>query len=284
MRTEDKQVPIRIHHPLEIKVVRKSKTWDQWLEQWYSTQDLSDLISLLHNGFDTVLNEDYQPEQRIIFYLSIAEDCNFSSRLEESRKDIAKKAFEMLCLRFFKVDRFYGHRYFFEQRPIGLVKEMFMPLAYFFGYRKDGTFHDFASRNVFISNERTDDHRDKVALNFLKFFISFILEFRQIPDNSHYSESIRKRNREFNLWMSKTVDELKPWAVFVLLNFGKNKKLIELARKDRRILFILKDIEKEFEVDNGRGGYRKVRNHKDALQKDIEVSWIIERAIVVSGS
>ncbi len=121
-------------HNLFTREVRPIRDWYEWLEHWQAITTIEEMKGLLHSGFEKPIGyAGYSKKQldavdRIIFYFGIAdgwaERCllesptdsgyiyynfgwdNRGNRIKksqsESRQVVAEKAFDVLCLNFFR--------------------------------------------------------------------------------------------------------------------------------------------------------------------------------------
>lgn len=104
------------HHPLNQWKPRVLYSWKEWTDEWKKAELLEFRLSLLHHGFDlqNLSGEDWL--SRIMFYLDVADGHNSSclnfldfslnsserSQYMTARGKTSRKAFQSLCLNFFK--------------------------------------------------------------------------------------------------------------------------------------------------------------------------------------
>ncbi|MFH0891167.1 MAG: hypothetical protein V1867_00135 [Candidatus Falkowbacteria bacterium] len=167
---------IRKTHPLYQKNIKRfHETWPEWKENFTKAQIGSELIGLLHRGFD--VNTDREEEQdRIGFYLEVAYGHNNSFlfhrplgincpneeyRLAAETKKIAQKAWAMLCQKFFKEDNGSSGS---GWRRLSHEPRVFDRIMWFF------------SETTNIPHPHSENHHDIIALKFLANFSTYAWE------------------------------------------------------------------------------------------------------------
>lgn len=182
-------------HPLANKEISYFGTWQEWRKKWEATSDLAQLLGLLQFGFDTITEDTVDNEDRIRFYLDVADghggidnfgaydpsrpdvqDQWFNAMTERKRKKvIAKKAFNVLCVRFFKNQNTkHGH----PSWAILIVRmpKIFSSLVWFFRCDENGI--QTRVRNLDYDAADEMDNNWKVAEQFAYDLCEFAYTFR----------------------------------------------------------------------------------------------------------
>jgi len=193
-------------HPLASEGIIPIASWIEFVAIWNDTPLAEFRHSLLHFGFNIQISNSEEWRNRILFYMKYAdgyEDFNenfyfqergtstyvpnyssFGERLgiEDVRKQVARKAFDVLCERIFKdrrEDKFRLQSWFETvSDPV-----IFEAVLNFFNPTEDGT-----PRN-FPRNER--DHKREIVRTFLFEFIS--IGWRGVHSDHEVSKEILTR-------------------------------------------------------------------------------------------
>jgi hypothetical protein len=270
--------PVQEVHPLLLKKVSPIINWHDWLKLWESAGSFQMMESLLHCGFDISLHSwwgqgqpepEYVEDDRLLFYLSVAEGCVGSSLSFEIpkesgiqyevgydergytvrkypyqiRQQLATKAFDVLCSNFFKKVELMGggrHGDHLNDRWRLLVDSdrLFGAIQKFFrvdpGYRGEGS----------ICNLRTGDEerwsqRERQTVTFLLNLATFLWEWREETFSSKPDPVVV----ECDAKTRAVIDAAKPWMVEVLVCLRKisllHKHILEI---DEACLAKLKEI------------------------------------------
>lgn len=162
----------------------------QWFEEWENAVLAERKQELLFIGFDVSAESTEARVSRLKHYLAVAEDhigrtsifsiapiddheyhCNTvfgRKKMHELRPIISQKAFEMLCLKFFKNETQSEH----ERPSWGYLmshEEVLKSVMYFFRLEKSNS---RLFMNLRYSTLRKNDHRTLIAVEFLREFIS----------------------------------------------------------------------------------------------------------------
>jgi hypothetical protein len=289
-------------HPLLEKKVRTTANWCEWLALWQSTENFGDLRSLLHDGFTTSLEragyneKEYDKVDRLIFYFSIADGWDTCEPFQKSettgiyflghdfsgnrilknsselRQMLAQKAFDMLCLNFFKAEskeeqgdefaNFGKFRGFDRLQPV--IQNFFRP--------EKNMFSETKIRNLTFRGERS--HNEEQAVNFLLKLVKSIWKwkapvvyFSQKQEREKEEEAIRARKAR--------VDSLKPWLIEVLAQLGRLDILQEhILELDKPCLDKLEEIALRTEL----------KDHRHPVAEDRLVTSIEEACYAGSGA
>ncbi|MBX4195693.1 hypothetical protein KW796_01905 [Candidatus Parcubacteria bacterium] len=162
-------------HPLAAEEILPLEGWTQWLEQWKATKTAEERHGLLHVGFD-VRTKEGQYAERIIFFLSIAEghdelylhfrteeeirfiNSGFPKTNSEARKRVSRKAFDELCMHFFKKE-IPDSKAIFTAWKVQEISVVLEELLHFFRI-KNGRIY-----NLPLTLEK--DHNGEIAKEFL---------------------------------------------------------------------------------------------------------------------
>jgi hypothetical protein len=215
------------------------------MTRWEKSKCFQELESLLHVGFDVTTESNYgetkyEPEDRIIFYLSVADgwalgDKFFTmqescfKRRSELRQKLAFKAFNVLCLNFFKFDKGDNESNFFWRNLIA-TERLLVAISNFFRAEKN-IFGEIGIRNLSLTyNDHS--HNEQQAVLFLSAMAKFIFELEK---PCYFEPLTTPENIEENKKISEkveAVDSLKPWLVEVLVCLNKadilRRRIVEL--------------------------------------------------------
>jgi len=163
-------VPTAEHkHPLRALKPAKFQTFEEWLAQWKAAKYQAEMLGLLHCLAD---EENYilNVPEGVSFALEIADDYDGyfdgyedydRQELARARKTIAQKAFQVLCLKFFKTPTR------FEEKP-----HWWWMLSHEVLFQKVLWFLRPEQRNYWYESERLDHPQD--------LFQKFLEEFPQV--------------------------------------------------------------------------------------------------------
>lgn len=224
----------------------------QWLEEWNQATLAERMRELLFVGFNVSSRSTEEQVNRLKHYLAVAEDhtgnawifsvapiddheyhCNTvfgRKKMHELRPIIAQKAFEMLCLKFFKNESQSEH-----DRPSWIFlmsrEEVLKSILYFFRLESRNS-RSFV--NLSHSMHWKNDHRTQIAVDFLCEFISSAWPV----DESHARVS--------EWWDSNSLDMFRnyyPNFVDILHGLGRLRLLLErYANVDKTSLARLKEL------------------------------------------
>jgi hypothetical protein len=244
--TQDEEVAVV--HTLLTREIRAIRNWHEWLARWQEAKDLQWMESLLHVGFSVPLDRGahgervYDQIDREAFYLSIADgwadgrllelptdgdrrcligyDSN-GDRIEktqrEIRKQLAQKAFKVLCSNFFKVGLSAGDPHGDEFNQIwvtSVVSERLFPVIQRF-FRIGG--YDLKILNL-SSWLKEELHNQQEAVAFLVKLAKFMWGWRE---PTQYLGSDKEQAMERFAAMRSRIDTAKPWMVEVLVNLDR---------------------------------------------------------------
>lgn len=266
-------------HPLFSREIRPLHNWTEWLVRWYAAVSMEEMLGLLHVGFGVPLDRHEFGEKvpnsinRLIFYFSIADGWedhallkppgenhwnfpDYNSLYERGllpsqlRQKIARKAFDTLCLAFFKEvlsvsDNIYSRERLKEDWKCAIVSERLFPVIQnFFRAEKERYGDNVVIRNL-SRHEEGRSHNERLAARFLLALARLIWDWEG-PRESYYSSDEQKEKfRKESTERRSRIDASKPWLVEVLSCLdkldllSKREWLIEL---DKPCLAKLKEI------------------------------------------
>ena len=238
-------------HPLLTKEIATIPNWNQWLIFWQSADNLQWMESLLHCGFGVSFDQYVYGEKkcdnvdRVMFYLAVADgwdDCYDSLQLPEDRGkeycvgftangtsirkspgqlrgQLARKAFDMLCLNFFRVELRGGGRDGFDFGPVWLktiTSERLFPVIQDF-FRGEEARHRNQVRVRNLSGREERSHNEALAVAFLLNLVRFVWGWRKPTSWAKPDEDTERLNTE----VRSRLDASKPWLVEVLVALGR---------------------------------------------------------------
>ncbi len=257
------------------RTIKPITAWHDWLERWKDAKDLQIMEGLLHCGFSVVFDQyvyqkkDYDRIDRLAFYLAIADGCADENllRLPEEdwhpncfmgydkdgnrifrtesqvRQQLAKKAFDMLCLNFLRIGCVKkpqrGGDFSFWQDTI-FSERLFPIIQSFFRVEENRWKTSLVLRNISSFSERS--HNEKLAIDFLLNLASALWMFED--DSLEPWDESRKEVRKAEIAALRSrIEAAKPWMVEVLSFLGEIDLLREwLFRLDEPCLAKLKEL------------------------------------------
>lgn len=297
-KSEEKQ----IIHNLFTREVRPIHNWHEWLERWQSATTVEEMLGLLHTGFNVSLEhsqygeKEYDSIDRDIFYFTIADgwadDYLLRTPLDEKkhypfgrdehgrtvhksaseiRQVVALKAFDMLCLNFFRVELKEDGR-IASARLFPIILDFFRIEQPHFGTR-------FEIRNLNRSNWRELSHNEQLARKFLLNLARFVWGWKEV-DTRFYRGKDKEAAEKWITEMRARLDAAKPWMVEVLVNLDGFDLLREwMLELDKPCLAKLKEIALRSELSQY--GHPVVKNRKvtaldEACYTGSRAAWLLK--------
>ena len=196
------------------------------------------LLQLPEDGYESKFELGWEPGER-----------RERKTKSELRQVLARKAFDILCLNFFKNyleedrDR---ENWMWKWVEIAVSEQLFPIIQNFFRVEK-GRYGGMYIRN--FSRSRKKSHGEQTAADFLFNLADFIWDWREQEIRSYYSHK-EELERE-NVSMRARVDAAKPWIVELLSQLNNldllRKRISEL---DEDCLAKLREIAMRAEIDN----------------------------------
>ena len=287
MSEENKEKEEVVIKPLTTVNIRPIWNWNEWLELWQLASDrecMGWLESLLHTGFNGNVSFDkadyyekkYDHIDRIIAYFTIADGWPNHYQFENSngndrsyltgydkngnsvrkstsalRQQVARKAFDMLCLNFFKEEE-----YRYEESEgdfwwrVVLSERLFPVIQNFFRIEKGRYTDRVEIRNLYHQTERLS-HNEQLAVDFLLKLAKFLWEWKKTPIESWHKEDKQKSISEKNERRRIQLDAAKPWMVEILIQLDKLDVLRKwMFKLDKPCLDKLREIALHSELDD----------------------------------
>lgn len=266
-------------HTILTREIRPIRNWHEWLGCWQAANTLQEMEGLLHVGFSIFLEKstysekEYDEIDRLIFFFTRADGWtnddllavpydggktyHFGGRdfrgerkektARELRQQLACKAFDMLCLNFFKTELMSdeGREFFFNsvwEKTI-TSERLFPVIQNFFGVEKP----QFLRRRIRNLSLRTDkrSHNEQEAVNFLSNLTKFIWGWKGkereiwLGLKKEDKEAEEKRRAE----IESRLNSAKPWMIEVLSQLNRLDLLEErILELDKICLNTLKKI------------------------------------------
>lgn len=251
--------------------VRPIRNWREFLSLWESTVIFEQKIGLLHVGFNLSLEhwtgeKEYDEIDRLIFYfinadswtdydlLRLPEDSGESFHIRvnghsfgkmtcELRQQLAHKAFDMLCVNFFreiKLEKESG-KFNREWEEIIISERLFPVIQNFFRAEEARIGRDIVVRNLSRWNDKRSNN-ERQAVNFLLNLARFIWEWEE--RNTYFMPEPQKSGvEEYDAKVRAKIEAAKPWMIEILSELNRLGALIEYILKlDERCLAKLKEI------------------------------------------
>lgn len=239
------------------KPIRTRTSWRQWLVQWNGAETFEEMSNLLFDGFITPLKDgseymwghrEYTREDRILFYLKQADGWDeylffdrkgdYSTQyplherktgklemqtMRDLRKKLAEKAFEELCVHFFKVSpsdpqreerHEWMHRWITKMTPT-----VFAGVMSFYRIEPQERHDDMKIVN--LPSASNPSHHEKTAINFLLELSKFIWEWKECKIESWHKPEEQQQIGEDNTLMRNLIDSAQLWMIEILARLGE---------------------------------------------------------------
>ncbi|QQG42765.1 MAG: hypothetical protein HYW15_00905 [Candidatus Giovannonibacteria bacterium] len=294
-------------HDLFTREIRPISNWCEWLRRWQVAEILEEMVGLLHVGFSVSLERNYRCEKeydridRLVFYFTIADgwDNNYLLRAPEDgeksykvgrddcgnvirktpselRQRLALKAFDALCLNFFRMDLREDRGNLKDVWEREIASERLFPIIQNFFRAEKGGFGGVRIRNLSHSDERS--HNEKRAIDFLLNLARFIWGWREkeVPSWAEHKKEMEARIRATR----SRVDVSKPWMIEVLSELGKLGLLREwMLELDKTCLAKIEEIALRNELEKYRHPVikdRKVATINEACYVGSATAWFLK--------
>ncbi len=284
---EQKEQPI---HTLLSREIRPISNWGEWLEYWQGAKTLQEMESLLHCGFNVMMYKDgwnekpYTDLDRIIFYFTIADgwadaygmlqlpadktyhtgyDLNRNKVEKRSymlRGQLARKAYDMLCLNYFKImnDRYDRNAHSNPQglgwEELVLSDKIFPKIQNFFRAEKSRKDEDeIVVRNLHQQSRFSvapdhPSHNEEQAINFLIKLTEYIWNWQEKKFKSYDCDKAKAAEEESLHEKEAAIIRIKiatakQWLIEILAQLNKLEVLHKwILKLDKRSLAKLKEI------------------------------------------
>jgi len=307
-------------HGLLSREIRPIRNWHEWLQRWQAAVTMDEMIGLLHRGFEVDLGqvafdeEKYDDEDRVLFYLGIADgwasydilrspdnvnaerreyrfgrDKNGSnlyiSRVE-ARRMVATKAFDMLCLNFFKPELHICRGSDDPEVSWGeqVATEKLLPAIQSF-FRIDSEILKRRIRN--LTGRDDPSHTEKLAIDFLLSLSTFLWKWSEENIPSWESKKRQDEIKQRNLTKRSRLDAVKPWMVEVLSQLGQVSMLerwvldLDQACLDKLEEIALREELSEFGYQRVVRETRLVATLDEACLAGSEAAWLLKHIELV---
>ncbi len=318
---EEKKERESLVYNLLNREIQPIRNWNEWLERWLLAATIEEMLGLLHAGFNVPLEhsrygeKEYDNIDRAVFYLTIADgwadndllktptdrelgerECRFGRdqhgnrvhrTASELRQVVALKAFDILCLNFFRTELKKEGRYgesfgrFWEQ---GVASNRLFPVILdFFRTEELKAYEMLWLDRVRIRNltcQRECSHNEELARNFLLNLARFIWEWKETDVRLGYGEDQKKAIEKRDAEMRARLDAAKPWMVEVLVSLGGFDLLREwMLELNKPCLDKLKEIALRNKLDECLHPVtkdRKVATLDEACYLGSQVAWLLK--------
>ncbi len=304
-RSKGGPAPVSALHPLRTKKILPISGWVEFLRLWENTSQLTLLESLLHSGFDVEMDQGGKYGERVGFYLTIANgwrdkdpvfnegDWDIASSIlmkregkevklhpHEIRQVLAKKAYNVLCLEFFRKvsllredDPSWCYTSVWEQL---IFTEDFLPVLQEFFRPAGGTRRPFPNLSPVDRRATNESHIVAFLLNMARFAWQWGGECEYPLHNQSATE-----RAQHNKAMRERVHAARPWLIEILSYLGE-LSLLEtkgwLLKLDVPCLAKLKYLALQSELVQGKHPVEKSRRVKtldEACLAESEPAWLL---------
>ncbi|MEI6528227.1 MAG: hypothetical protein WCO10_00970 [bacterium] len=304
-------IPASGYHTLLTREIRPPiRNWHEFLALWNAATDHQRQVSLLHEGYTIPYGKwnydekEYDAFDRHIFYLTIAEgwaDYNllqlngdgdagyhlgydkFGNKIMKSPKEmrqiLALKAFEVLCLNFFKgvvlkVDTRRGREFHGDWEGNILADKFFPVIQNFFRVEKDYRDH-IEVRNLSWRDDQS--HNEVHAIDFVLNLARFLWGWKEVSNPWWISKDDMGKWREKQNALSTRIISARPWIIEILNHLGRLDLLQEwLLDLDRPCLAKLREIAMRKAFSASREDI-PVRNLEEACYLDSKAGWLLKQ-------
>jgi len=298
-------------HTLLTREIRPIRNWNEWLARWQAAEDIQWMESLLHVGFSISFERQYGEREydrvdRYIFYFTIADgwaddyllklkedegrtysvgqDANWNTinkTPSELRQQVARKAFNMLCMNLFKIDLggtdIRGDGRFDRIWEESIASERLLPVIQnFFRLEESRYGSSIRIRNLSYPGNRRP-HNEQQAINFLLNLAKFLWGWKK--PNTQFSSNKDEMDKHF---AAKRVclDAAKPWMTEILVELNELDVLRErILELDDACLAKLREIALHAELSNFRHPVmedRSVATLNEACYVDSRSAWLLK--------
>ncbi|MFA6315286.1 MAG: hypothetical protein WC648_02885 [Candidatus Paceibacterota bacterium] len=237
-----------IIHTHMTREIRPICDWSEWIELWQRAKRFEEMLGLLHVGLDVPINgyypdgRSYNGVDRVIFYLKIADgwrnswllrlaDENqenyvlgqdeFGNKIRktpsEMRQLLARKAFDILCLNFFKPE-LYDKKMGDHNQTLNYViteEPLFPAIRNFFRTEKATLSEGMDVRNLPIGDKIS--HNEERVIKFLLALADFIFDWKKEDYLETYcTAEAQEKAIERNEKKKTAIDTAKPWMIEIL--------------------------------------------------------------------
>ncbi len=275
-------MPETFIHDLFSRKIRPIRDWHEWLEHWNKAETLEQMLGLLHVGPNLpIIRSQYNDESQFdwaIFYLELADGWNNQQSLmrkedgtkwyilgdserkiqSQLRQILARKAYDMLCSRFFEMD--------VARCGFAITSDRFSPLQNFF--RVEGMWSESCAN---MPNMRCDSACATTRSHGEEKTIGFLINLAKFMWNVGEERDIEAGNR---------ISAAKPWMIEVLSYLGKldffNTQILTL---DKSCLAKLEDIALRSKLDDPKcvNQWRRVATLDEACFTGSPAAWLLKK-------
>ena len=270
--------------------IKPTSNWQSEFQKWQIATDPIWMKGFLHEGFGLPLGpckpneKEYDIIDRLIFYFVIADNWvdffgnqSDKKQLNAIREQLARKAFNVLCLNFFNMESFdSGHttpKWIWEGT---VVSERLLPVIQnFFRVEEGQRDKKMIVRNLSIRDDGRS-HNEQHAVGFLLNLARFLWTWKYSPCDLTGAKQkiIDERYARINA--------AKPWMIEVLAGLNRLEVLQKWMYKlDDSCLLKLKEIAMRHTVTDGLG-HRQVTTLEEACYAGSSAAWFLKRHEIVA--
>lgn len=213
-------------HPLEGREVLGQELWSYpwkaWLEGWAKPVYWQELVNHLHVAFDSYSDNSGERQERILFFLGIANPVHPKTADKCPKCKVSSKAFSSLCQWVFKntAERNEPQSWFRDIVSAGVLPKLFQ----FLKNCSDTFWHNFDWNGALSEHE-------KLILN--NFLVELSLSAWKLPEWSRYPQDLLLRQH-------RLLRENRPEFLKILYHLGELERLWEyrgeITREDIEVL------------------------------------------------
>lgn len=257
-------------HTTLTREIRPIRNWYEWLALWQRAETLEEMLGMLHVGFNVRLEtlsweekREYDEIDRLTFYFTIAdgwtddvllrlpEDIESTGAYSDGktprqlRQRLAHKAFDMLCISFFKEAGVPGqgrlsYTFGYQWESVITSERLFQVIQNFFKEETPRYGEHIEIRNLGSFNDQRT-HNERFAVNFLLNLAKFMWTYTWRKSKLLDVGSTEERGRLATTLAR--INAAKPWMVTVLSKLDEFGVLREwILELDKACLAKLEEI------------------------------------------
>lgn len=313
------QIGIQGIHDLFSREIRPLRNWSEWLDRWQSAVSIEEMLGLLHMGLtvSTKTSHDIEPAvSPFEFYLKIADGWAFESNFITDNRDyttgyvygkdqyghpcnvslgnlrriVAQKAFDELCIHYFKCTP-YQHQGYSEDKDAWVerwrekvdARKLELLMSFF-------KIEDNQLKN--LQRGLRHSHNEKLAVDFLLHLAVFIWQWKDREVGDWMTPSNREKWIDKNNRFRDLLGKAKLWMIEVLADLHEIGQLHNrhIYKLDKACLDKIKEIAMRVQFEShaslqvlGFNETRPVATLEEACYAGSPCAWFLKKYELVSN-
>jgi hypothetical protein len=298
---------------LQKREIRPILDWTEWKGRWSTAITYQEMLGLLHVGMlvpttshndDSLLSDHLD---RIIFYFKAAEGWDdrwihsspldrdrmyvvgyddfynaVQMSLSDMRQIVARKAFEILCQKFFKPELHDGKRGYEGVWGTLITGDHLFPVIQNFFRVANSRSGDVRIMNLPFPSSVTNGatHNTEQSIHFLLRLADFMFNWTEKAVSTLFDAEHIRVQQEKDAKKRAVIDAAKPWMIEILLNLNRPDLLKpHLERLNGQSLAKLREIAMRARLDRNSQliiGSRAVRSIEEACLVGSPAAWLLK--------